>query len=1055
MFGLWILLCCSTFVWGQSSLDTAIVAQIKTLTDKGQPAEDRQAAARFLGHLSPAPSSAVQALAGVLRDRTDHGQVRMATVEPLAAIGQDPSEAELVVTTFGKTLDEEPSSRNVMIRATVARALGRIPQKNHLPQSPAITHRAVQILRQMLTGPKEDAIVRANSAWALGQFSDSIGGSDVDDAVEALITVVRITPANVSQTAANSLQKMPQQAASKLKGKLDDSDASFRWNVTWILGEIGTDAKDSVPFLTSILENPREDPNVRGAAAWAIGKVGRNAKTGTANFPGTVSALTAALANKDEDPNVRSNSAWALGRLGPDIQKVSRSNPDAINKIFGDVIRDEDGDIRRNAAWALGQIDPDPNIAVPPLVAALNVHREADPRVRTEAAAALGQIRLLRQQVHQAVQGLREALGDKNPVVRMGAARALGQIGADAESAINQLVANSDKARKSVLAPEEEDARRAAVEAVVRIADILETDGQTDATEQLQTAAFAIRQNGYGDDADRIAIDAAKLRSLRFFNRMADLMVWIQQHRFPVLLIGAYVAFWLVLYRWFPYRVFLINEWLKPYAGYKLPRFLGGIPFSYFFLGGFFHYRPRVLDAWVAARITTVRLRFQNRITVAQREVYVDLPVFLDGKSVSTLRAEHLRPCFERRRSCVVIVGEGGSGKTSLACQICKWAMDGRADGFSPRPLLAVLLEQENLEGNNGKDILLEAVRTELRHLTDSADIPSSELVQRLLETKRVLVVIDGLSEMTEVKRSRIQPSHANFAAHALVMTSRVELAPAGIDLTVIKPMRVQRDRLSTFMDAYLVQRNAKQRFSDAEYFDCLGKLSRIVGEREITVLLAKLYAEQMIASKEGESRTELPENIPDLVLEYLNELNRRVQRNRLDDRVVHRDAKVIAWECLNPNYRPMAASIEKMLRQMDTQPYGPAEERLKYLEDRLRLVQTIGAGRDRVRFCLDPLAEYLAALRCVEHFGTDAQAWRRFLDSSDLSPGAPEMIRGFLLAVRDCCIARGQEFGVPNFVFGELSKRAGLDPNGNDVITLPEVEIEDEPSDAVHMSTD
>lgn len=1035
--------------WTQSPLDPAIDAKVKILRDKSQRAEDRQSVSLFLGHLNPAPQSVVQALTGVLRDRSEQGQVRIAAVEALATIGQAPSEAESVLSAFAQTLRKEPTSQNVAVRAAVARALGRIGP-SYSQQRPSITHQAVQILTQVLTGPKENAIVRSNSAWALGQLGDSITGSDVDDTVEALIAVVRITPVNVGQSAANSLQKIHQRAASRLEGQLSDPDPSFRWNVAWILGEIGTDAKDAVLFLTSLLKDSREDPNVRGAAAWAIGKVGREAKAGTANFPDTVSALSAALNNKDEDPNVRSNAAWALGRLGPDIKKVNQSSSDPITKSFRDAIRDQDGDIRRNAAWALGQVDPDARIAVPPLVAALNIHSEQDPRVRTEAAAALGQIRLLGQQVHEAVQGLRDALADDNSAVRMGAARALGQIGEDAESAINQLVETSHKSRKPVLRPEEEDARRAAAEAVVRIASVLETGGKIDATERLQAAASAIRQNGYGDDADRIAFDAAKLRSLRFYNHIANFLVWIQQHRLPVFLIGAYVSSWLVLYWWFPSWIFRINERMKPYAGYKLPKLLGGIPLSYFILGGFFHYRPRVLDAWVAVRIKGVRRKFQSKTTVTQREVHVDLPVFLDGKSVSALRADHLRSCFERKRSCVLIVGEGGSGKTSLACQICKWVMEGQADGISPRPLLAVLLEQENLEGKNGRDFLLEAVRIELWHLTDSADVPSAELVQKLLETKRILVVIDGLSEMTEVRRSRIQPSDSNFPAHALVMTSRVELSPAGIDLTVIKPMRVQGDRLSTFMDAYLVQRNAKQDFSDAEYFDCLGKLSRIVGEREITVLLAKMYAEQMIAAKEAACGTRLPENIPDLVLEYLNELNRRVRRNRLDDRVVHRDAKVIAWECLNQTYRPMTGSIEKILQQMDPQPASPPEERLKYLEDRLRLVQTIGAGRDRVRFSLDPLAEYLAALRCVETFSGDEQRWRRFLADGDLSPGAPEMIRGFLLAVRDCCIAKEKEVGIPSFVVYELNKRACQDSKDNSPVDLSENQAEAERSSVV-----
>jgi len=40
-----------------------------------------------------------------------------------------------------------------------------------------------------------------------------------------------------------------------------------------------------------------------------------------------------------------------------------------------------------------------------------------------------------------------------------------------------------------------------------------------------------------------------------------------------------------------------------------------------------------------------------------------------------------------------------------------------------------------------------------------------------------------------------------------------------------------------------------------------------------------------------------------------------------------------------------------------------------------------------------------------------------------------PAAIQGFLLAVRDCCLAKGAEAKVPDFVAVELGKRAGLPP--------------------------
>jgi HEAT repeat protein len=225
-------------------------------------------------------------------------------------------------------------------------------------------------------------------------------------------------------------------------------------------------------------------------------------------------------------------------------------------------------------------------------------------------------------------------------------------------------------------------------------------------------------------------------------------------------------------------------------------------------------------------------------------------------------------------------------------------------------------------------------------------------------------------------------------------------------------------------MEAYLVQRGRRALFDDAEFFNGCSKLSVMVGDRDTTVLLAKLYAEQMIASK-GRKEENLPQNIPDLMLLYLNELNRK--EGGLADRAVHSAAKTIAWECLRQNFRPTPASIDAVLLALGE---DNAEQRIKYLEQKLRLVQVIGLGRDWVRFALDPLAEYLAGLYVVEHYGDNEQLWGKFLAQADDTRGAPDTVRGFLLAVRDCCIARAGEQLVLDSVLGELGKRLGLDPD-------------------------
>ena len=88
-------------------------------------------------------------------------------------------------------------------------------------------------------------------------------------------------------------------------------------------------------------------------------------------------------------------------------------------------------------------------------------------------------------------------------------------------------------------------------------------------------------------------------------------------------------------------------------------------------------------------------------------------------------------------------------------------------------------------------------------------------------------------------------------------------------------------------MEAYLTSLAKRDLFSDSEFFAACSRLSTMVGTRNITPLLAKLYAEELIAAKvyaAKEFMPQLPNNIPDLMLYYINELNRILQDNKLDD---------------------------------------------------------------------------------------------------------------------------------------------------------------------------
>jgi hypothetical protein len=233
-------------------------------------------------------------------------------------------------------------------------------------------------------------------------------------------------------------------------------------------------------------------------------------------------------------------------------------------------------------------------------------------------------------------------------------------------------------------------------------------------------------------------------------------------------------------------------------------------------------------------------------------------------------------------------------------------------------------------------------------------------------------------------------------------------------------------------MDRYLERLGKRELFDDEEFHFASSRLSQIVSGREITVLIAKMYAEQIANAKKEEVSThtttsDLPCNLPGLMLGYINTLNEQVKAERQDIDKVIRVAKIVAWECLKYTCRPTTANRLDVLKALSKE--ADAEILLKYLKERLQLIQLAGPISDLIRFSLDPLAEYLAALYLVERCGKFEDLWKEFFEKAEQQSGAPETIKGFLLAVRDCCAEKGSGDDVPAWVSDKLARLAGLDP--------------------------
>ena len=381
-------------------------------------------------------------------------------------------------------------------------------------------------------------------------------------------------------------------------------------------------------------------------------------------------------------------------------------------------------------------------------------------------------------------------------------------------------------------------------------------------------------------------------------------------------------------------------------------------------------------------------------------------------------------------------------GKTSLACLIARWGLGlvemdrlvtpqpSGAQKLCRHPMLPVLIEQE-LAGTS----LLTEIREQLPRNPDGGFI-EAELMTALLRWQRVLVILDHVSEMGDDTYAQMKQTLETTPINALIITSRLTTRDLGrSDKTFLEPQKIEGARLSTFIQPYLEAQGKNKIFEDdAEFYRTCTRLSSMMAAtlQQATALLVRLYVDQLIEVG-GLKTAQLPDNIPALMVKYLEWLNRPNaidEAIRQDDGAILQDAKALAWECLKDHYYPARSKFQDVIRALKAlsqaeNPEQDAKDRLLYLQQKLRLVER---SENRVRVMLDPVAEYLAAFQVVDYCQQKdvEDRWQDFFETVHEHTDLVQ-IRGFLLAVRNCCEQEGKRLLAG--VLEELNQRANLDP--------------------------
>ena len=831
-------------------------------------------------------------------------------------------------------------------------------------------------------------LILCQSGW-----TQSPTPAPIDSNFEPYFNQLTDTNTDNDEVARKALKQMGTAIVDPLIRQLENPKAQARRVASSFLGEFGPAAKKAIIPLTTRLQKDA-DGEVRWGSAYSLGQIGSAASIA---LPTLISAL-----KTDKDQDVRVYAVQAIGQIAP-------TNPETLQALSESLRKDTDLDVQKMAAATL--------------------------------VAALKQVQSP-ELVNLMLIGVRPALSDSNWKVQLAGAIALAANGRDVQVSLSTL--------NTLLQKKEPEIRKQAMEALSYIAkqlrfkaEKLSSAEKTDAEKGLYTSIEALQvvKHDLEVSGEITELDVQEINTLinlldgtiqliQPSNFIAKLVELIEKNPVALGLVGlslwiiSLLSLWSLLLGLRPLWLWKVSGILPNLEKIPLPPQLAQFlkPIHYVSLIAFFHYHPRVLDAWVEVNLKTFQHKFSHQRTVKERSIYIPIPVVVNGQDVAHLTSQHMQADFLEKLVCILIWGEGGSGKTSLACELARWAMSNDPkQRLCKHRMLPILIEQElDFEVVAGKQVLMEAIRGKLRDLLNAPEPISEEFLKQLLKRQRLLVIVDRLSEMRDATRQQIRPELPEFPITALIVTSRLEEKLGGVNRTTLKPMRIAGNYLSEFMGSYLTYQGKRELFTDREFFEACSRLATIAENRDITVLLAKLYAEQLIAVKFGITADTIPDNIPELILCYLNQLNQAVTDHPLDNRTIQHDAKIIAWECLRHTYQPTSAKRNAILTALHQED---AENHLDYLENRLCIIQTIAAAQDQIRFTLDPVAEYLAGLYLVEVYGNNKQAWQNLLTKLDAQKEMAS-IQGFLLALKDCCVSNPGKIKLPDFLVQELQQK-------------------------------
>lgn len=390
--------------------------------------------------------------------------------------------------------------------------------------------------------------------------------------------------------------------------------------------------------------------------------------------------------------------------------------------------------------------------------------------------------------------------------------------------------------------------------------------------------------------------------------------------------------------------------------------------------------QSRVLDSWIKSNKKNIVNQYLSEETVKKHLNYVSLPIALDsltGRQIDKPSPDELSGFFRQKRTSIEILGIGGVGKTTLAVNIGLWGIkSGSRASINKYMMLPIIIEEEC-------DDIFNVIKRKVRGMT--GNIIEDEFLMALLKKKRLLIIIDALSERSDEMQKNVKTIYGNFDINALIITSRSKLGIESFDNILIYPKAMNAEKVLDYINDAFSRQNVPELQIELNKARLLEKILSLFSIRDdevpIIPILIEIVLNRVVEAIKEKNFTqvlnELPSSIPEVYSDYLLRVNPATGQNIYNDEEVLLGSEVIAEASLGFDFVPKDISfsiVSESLKQIDFSSDGDLSQRLI---DNGILLKRRYANDNFIRFNLDPLAEYLAAIRKAKNCAQNEDKWR------------------------------------------------------------------------------